>query len=199
MDVKSRKAEQSAATRDSLVAVARELFAERGYGDVPTEEIVRRAGVTRGALYHHFRDKRDLFHAVVEQVEIELTQRIATESLAGKDPVEALQIGAQAFLDACREPAIQQILLADAPSVLGWSAWRELGSRYGLGVIEAALGAAMDAGLIARQPIKPLSHLLLGGLDEAAMYVATADDAASARAEMGAILDRYLRALAAEV
>lgn len=199
MDVKSRKAEQSAATRDSLVAVARELFAERGYGDVPTEEIVRRAGVTRGALYHHFRDKRDLFHAVVEQVEIELTQRIATESLAGKDPVEALQIGAQAFLDACREPAIQQILLADAPSVLGWSAWRELGSRYGLGVIEAALGAAMDAGLIARQPIKPLSHLLLGGLDEAAMYVATADDAASARTEMGAILDRYLRALTAEV
>lgn len=199
MDVKSRKAEQSAATRDALVAVARELFAERGYGDVPTEEIVRRAGVTRGALYHHFRDKRDLFHAVVEQVEIELTQRIATESLAGKDPVEALQIGAQAFLDACREPAIQQILLADAPSVLGWSAWRELGSRYGLGVIEAALGAAMDAGLIARQPIKPLSHLLLGALDEAAMYVATADDAASARTEMGAILDRYLRALTAEV
>src|SRR5215208_6559935 len=152
----SLKAERSEATRAELVSVARRLFAERGYAGVGTEEIVRTAGVTRGALYHHFASKRELLAAVYEQVERELTERIATEAFAGgqapADPVAALRLGAELFLDACPEPGVQRIGLVDAPGLLGWERWREVASRYGLGLIEATLQAAIDAGAIAPQP-----------------------------------------------
>src|SRR5436190_22817927 len=125
MDVKSdpvtlptrtTKAEQSEATRAALVAAGRSLFAERGYAAVATEEIVRAAGVTRGALYHHFDGKRELFAAVYEDVERQLVERIATSAMASEgDPMEALQAGAQAFLEACEDPAVQRIALLDAP------------------------------------------------------------------------------------
>src|SRR3712207_1328156 len=111
MDVKRTKAEQSEATRTALIAAARGLFTERGYAAVGTEEIVRAAGVTRGALYHHFSGKDDLFVAVFEEVEQELTQRIAEAALSAGDPYEALRIGAQAFLDSATEPAVQRIAL----------------------------------------------------------------------------------------
>jgi AcrR family transcriptional regulator len=192
------KAEQSQATRAALIAAARELFAERGYAAVGTEEIVRSAGVTRGALYHHFAEKRALFEAVYEDVEREVVERIASTALASaRDPLSALHAGAQAFLDACEEPAVQRIGLLDAPSVLGWERWREIGLRYGLGLVEASLQAAMDAGLIAREPTRPLAHLLLGALDEGAMLVARARDAGQTRSEVGASIDRLLDALAA--
>ena len=133
----SLKAERSEATRAELLAAARRLFAERGYAGVGTEEIVRAAGVTRGALYHHFESKRELLAAVYEQVERELTERIATEAFAGRqapsDPVEALRRGAELFLDACLEPDVQRIVLLDAPAVLGWERWREVAAQYGLG------------------------------------------------------------------
>ena len=196
------KAERSDATRSELVAVARRLFAERGYAGVGTEEIVRAAGVTRGALYHHFESKRELLAAVYEQVERELTERIATEAFAGgqapADPVEALRRGAELFLDACLEPDVQRIVLLDAPAVLGWERWREVASRYGLGLIEATLQAAIDAGAITAQPAGPLAHVLMGALDEAAMYVARAEDRVAARAEMGAALSHVLDAFAAD-
>ena len=196
------KAERSEATRAELVAVARRLFAERGYAGVGTEEIVRAAGVTRGALYHHFESKRELLAAVYEQVEAELTERIADEALAGgaapADPIEALRRGAELFLDACLEPDVQRIVLLDAPAVLGWERWREVASRYGLGLNEATLQAAIDAGAIGPQPAGPLAHVLMGALDEAAMYVARADDRVAARAEMGAALEHLLDALASD-
>ena len=168
----TRKAEQSEATRAALVAIARRLFAERGYAKVGTEEIVRAAGVTRGALYHHFSGKEDLFRAVYEDVERELVEQIATGAMSAGDPFAALQAGAQAFLDACEDPGIQRIALLDAPSVLGWAQWREIGLKYGFGLVEATLEATMEAGQIARQPVKPLAHLLIGAIDEAAMLVA---------------------------
>ena len=198
----SLKAERSEATRAELVAAARRLFAERGYAGVGTEEIVRAAGVTRGALYHHFESKRELLAAVYEQVERELTERIATEAFAGRqapsDPVEALRRGAELFLDACLEPDVQRIVLLDAPAVLGWERWREVAAQYGLGLIEATLQAAIDAGAITAQPAGPLAHVLMGALDEAAMYVARAGDRVAARAEMGAALSHLLDAFAAD-
>lgn len=190
-----RKAEQSEATRGALVAAARELFAERGYGAVGTEEIVRAAGVTRGALYHHFGGKRDLFQSVYEEVEAELVQRIATEAMTAADPLEALAAGAHAVLEACEDPAVQRIALMDAPSVLGWEAWREIGMRYGLGLVEATLQAGIDANVLAPQPVRPLAHLLLGAIDEGAMVVARADDVPAARAEVGASFEGLLNAL----
>jgi AcrR family transcriptional regulator len=181
----STKAEQSEATRAALIGVARRRFAERGYAQVSTEEIVRDAGVTRGALYHHFDGKRDLFRAVFEEVERELSQKIAERALTGSEPLQALEAGAAMFLDSAGEPEVRQIALIDAPSVLGWEEWREIGMRYGLGLVQAALQAAMDAGAIAEQPVRPLAHMLLGALDEAAMLVALADDPAAAREEVG--------------
>jgi AcrR family transcriptional regulator len=118
---------RSQATRRQLVTSARALFGARGYADVGTEEIVRAAGVTRGALYHQFRDKADLFAAVAEEVEAEIAERIATGAAdTAADPVGALRIGAQLFLNACTEPEVERIILLDAPAVLGWEAWRDL-------------------------------------------------------------------------
>jgi AcrR family transcriptional regulator len=193
---KRTQGERSEATRAALVGAARRLFAERGFAEVGTEEIVRAAGVTRGALYHHFRGKRELLEAAYEQIETELTEKIAAAALGGSDPLQALGAGAQMFLDACLEPEVQQIVLLDAPAFLGWERWREIAADHGLGLVEAALGGAMDAGAIARQPVRPLAHVLMGALDEAAMLVARAEDRDAARAEVGATLDGLLEALA---
>jgi AcrR family transcriptional regulator len=195
---RSKHAERSEATRAALVAAARPLFAERGFAGVGTEEIVRAAGVTRGALYHQFRDKEDLFAAVFELLESELAQRTAAAGASGTtDPLAELRVGAEAWLDACTEPEIQRIVLLDGPAVLGWERWREIGTRYGRGLVEAVLQAAVDAGRLAPQPIRPLAHVLMGAVDEAALYVATAEDPAAARVEVGAVLDGLITSLAA--
>jgi AcrR family transcriptional regulator len=190
------KAEQSEATRAALIATARELFAERGYASVGTEEIVRATGVTRGALYHHFAGKRELFEAVYEDVESRLVEQIAASAISSAgDPLQALHAGAQAFLDACEDPAVRRIALVDAPSVLGWEQWREIGLRYGFGLVQGTVQAAMDAGLIDPQPVLPLAHLLLGAIDEGAMLIARADDGGETRAQVGASVARFLDAL----
>jgi len=187
---------RSEATRRRLVTTARTLFGARGYADVATEEIVRAAGLTRGALYHQFRDKAELFAAVAEQVEAEVAERIATGAAgATADPVEALRLGARHFLDACADSEVERIILLDAPAVLGWQAWRDLASRYGLGLIQFALQSAMDAEAIVPQPVAPLAHVLTGALDECALYVAQAEDPAAAREQCAAIFDRILRGI----
>ena len=119
-----RREKDALATRDALVAAGLELFTARGYSAVGTEEIVERARVTRGALYHHFEDKRDLFRAVHERVEVDLVERIAGQMEGVSDPWEVMVTGTRAFLDACDEPAVNQIALGDAPAVLGWREWR---------------------------------------------------------------------------
>jgi AcrR family transcriptional regulator len=196
---RTKHAERSEATRAALVAAARPLFAARGFAGVGTEEIVRAAGVTRGALYHQFRDKEELFAAVFELLESELAQRTAAAAGASgtTDPLAELRVGAGAWLDACTEPEIQRIVLLDGPAVLGWERWREIGTRYGRGLVEAVLQAAVDVGRLPAQPIRPLAHILMGAVDEAALYVATADDPATARVEVGAVLDRLIASLAA--
>lgn len=197
MNVKRTQAERSGATRAALIDAARPLFAERGYAGVGTEEIVRAAGVTRGALYHHFEGKRELFEAVYEQIEIELAERIASGALQANasSPLAAMKAGAEMFLLAATDPETQQIVLLDGPSVLGWDRWREIATEHGLGLIEATLQAAVEAGEIDSQPVRPLAHVLMGALDEAAMLVARADDAERMRAEVGRTLDALLDGL----
>jgi AcrR family transcriptional regulator len=191
------QAGRRAATRAALVRAARPLFAERGYAAVGTEEIVRAAGVTRGALYHHFGGKEALFLAVFEQVEQELLehigQRVAVSGAA--DPIAALRTGLDEMLALAAEPGLAQITLLDAPAVLGWEQWREVGWRYGMGLTEAVLQAAVEAGEIPAQPLRPLAHVLLGALDEAALYVARSEDQEAARAEMTAVLEALLEGL----
>lgn len=189
------QAERREATRAALLGAARELFGDHGYANVGTEEIVQRAGVTRGALYHHFDDKEHLFRAVYELVEEDLTARIAAGVTGVAEPTDMLRSGAAVFLDACLEPEVQRIALLDAPSVLGWEAWREIGQHYGLGLIQTALQSAMDAGAIAQQPVVPLAHVLLGALHEAALLVARANEGRTTRGEVGETLDHLLAAL----
>ena len=178
-----RRAERGESTRAALIGAARDLFTQRGYGAVGTSEVVERAGVTRGALYHHFRDKRDLFRAVYEQTERELVEATAAELTAVDDPWELLVRGTRSFFDSCTDPAVMQIGLTDAPAVLGWQEWRAVGSRYALGLVTFALQNAMDAGVLRRVDVKPLSHLIFGALGEAAMLIAAADDKDAARNE----------------
>jgi AcrR family transcriptional regulator len=173
----SRQTERSAATRARLVAAARELFAERPYADVGTEEIVRRAEVTRGALYHHFTDKRDLFRAVHEQLEAELVDAIGRQlaDTAVSDPVEGLRIGARSYLDACEDPSFARITLIDAPAVLGWAEWRRIDEEYALKVILLGLEAAMESGVFRRRPVLPLAYLMLGTMGEAGLRIANGE------------------------
>ncbi len=193
------QAERTQATRDALMAAARELFTERGYDHVSTAEIVRTAGVTRGALYHQFGDKASLLEAVYERIEAESTERVARVVL-GSDlhsPLDAMRAGVEAFLDECAKPELRQIALHDAPAVLGWERWREIGAVNGLGLIEASLGAAVEAGEIRDLPLRPLAHLLMGALDEAAMLLAR-DDRSESRAEVTQVLMVLLDSFAVE-
>lgn len=191
------QAERTQATREALIAAARRLFTERGYENVGTEEIVREAGVTRGALYHHFGDKASLLEAVYERVEAESTERVARVVL-GSDlhsPLAAMKAGVEAFLDECEKPELRQVGLHDAPAVLGWERWREIGAANGLGLIEASLAAAIEAGEIGDLPVTPTAHLLMGALDEAAMLLAR-DDRPGARAEVTEVLVTLLESFA---
>jgi AcrR family transcriptional regulator len=182
-----------------LVAAARELFTERGYDQVGTEEIVRTAGVTRGALYHQFGDKASLLEAVYERIEAESTERVARVVLGSElhSPIAAMKAGIEAFLDECAKPELRQIALHDAPAVLGWERWREIGAVNGLGLIEASLAAAVEAGEIRALPLKPLAHLLMGALDEAAMLLAR-DARPQSRAEVTQVLMVLLDSFAVE-
>ena len=186
---------QAERTRRDLLRVARELFVERGYARVGTEEIVARAGLTRGALYHHFPDKQALFTAVHEQLEQELVAGIAATISEVADPVERLEAGIRSFLDACTDRQWTRITLLDAPTVLGWATWREIDQRYGLGLVSAALAQAMDSGALIRQPVRPLAHIMIGALGEAALLIVNAEDPDVARAEVEPILMLLVRSL----
>lgn len=197
MNVRRTQADRTKATREALIGAARTLFTERGYENVATEEVVRAAGVTRGALYHHFGDKASLLEAVYERIEAESTERVARVVLGSElhSPLAAMKAGVEAFLDECEKPELRQIALHDAPAVLGWERWREIGAANGLGLIEASLAAAIEAGEIRDLPVKPLAHLLLGALDEAAMLLAR-DERPGARAEVTEVLVTLLESFA---
>jgi AcrR family transcriptional regulator len=199
MEVNRRsQSSRSAGTRAALVGAARPLFAEHGFGGVGTETIVRAAGVSRGALYHQFADKTDLFAAVYEAIEQDIVRQLEAKIAAAKatDPIEIMSLGAGAWLDACAEPEVQRIVLLDGPAVLGWERWREIGMRYGLGLVEGLLTHAIELGRIPPQPVTALAHVLGGALDEAALYVARADDQAAALKDMRIVIARLIARLA---
>jgi AcrR family transcriptional regulator len=198
MKSKRTQASRSAATRAALVTAARPLFATKGYAAVGTDEVARAAGVTRGALYHQFAGKEELFAEVFEQVEREITERIAADLFAGGgEPTGVLHDGIDAWLAACAEPEVHRIVLIDAPAALGWERWREIGERYGVGLVEAAIQSLIDAGALPDQPVRPLAHVLIGALEEAALYASRAEDRESATAEvrvaLAALVDGLLR------
>jgi AcrR family transcriptional regulator len=188
--------DRSEATRAALTAAAIPLFAERGYHGTPAELVVRRAGVTSGALYHHFRDKRGLLRAVLEAVERELARRVALAARAGSDPWARLELGVAEYLDACGEPEVRRIVLLDGPSVLGWDEWHAIDTAHHLRPLAAALAACMRAGLLERRPVRVLARVVLGALTEAGL--AASDDAAGARDAVLWLLGRLRQERAGE-
>lgn len=191
------QAERTAATRAALIAAARALFAEHGYADVGTQAIVDAAGVTRGALYHQFGDKKGLFEAVFDAEE-ERSIGGAAQAVAQageRDPVDTMLVAVDAFLEAIADPGVTRITMIDAPAVLGWEAWRARGEKYGLAVIEALITRAIDKGEVDPQPVRPLAHAILGMLDESALYITRADDRDTAIDEVRAVIARFVRGL----
>jgi AcrR family transcriptional regulator len=189
--------ERSAATRSAVVTAARQLFGSEGYAAVGTERIALAAGATRGALYHQFAGKAELFAAVLDEVEAEIAVRMVT-AVVGLDPVDTaalLLAGADAFLDACAEPEFQRIVLIDGPSVLGWELWREICLRHSVGLVAALLTDGIERGSISRQPVDPLTHILVGAVDEAALYIARAQDPVAARRDIAVVLRRIALAI----
>lgn len=177
--------DRSRSTRTALEDAGRRLFTERGFAGTSAEDLVAAAGVTRGALHHHYADKRGLFLAVLEQIETEITTEIEN-AIAAVDPDELLTVmavGLNVFMEICRRPDVLRIMLTDAPAVLGWSAWREFETAHSLGLITAQLENVRAAGLIPDVAIPVLAQLLISAISEAALIVAHAEDPEAAGAQ----------------
>jgi AcrR family transcriptional regulator len=185
------QAERSEATVQHLLATARELFASNGFAETSIEDIVSTAGVTRGALYHHFGGKVDIFRAVVEDEAERLAKRLRRAALNEQDPWRQIEAGCLEFLDACLDPAVRQIGLLDAPAVLGWQELREIDLRHSLALLLQGLESAMAEGRLRRRSPAPLAHLLFGAMCEAGMLVARSTDTRQAMREVS----REVRAL----
>lgn len=190
------QAARASETRAALIRSARLLFAQKGFHATGTPEIVARAGVTRGALQHHFARKEDLFLAVFDEVERDM---MSASSSSEQDEAGARWLRFKAtissFLDAATTPEVQRIILIDGPAVLGWTEWRRLEAHYGLGIIEQAVIDGMKAGHIRQQQPLPLAHLILSIIDEAALMVANAAEPATARNEASLALQTLLASL----
>ena len=192
--VKSRKVAQGEATRKALVDAARDLFGAQGYAETSLDQIVAAASVTKGALYHHFGGKEQLFGEVFRSVKQELSRVVAAAQWR-PDPWTALLAGCRTFIEAHTDPGVQRIVLLDGRAVLSWEAWHEVDREYGTVILRSALRRAINHGLIEPQPLNSLATLLSGALTEACMLVANADDPAAARREAVAIVERLLQGL----
>ncbi|MFI6701707.1 TetR/AcrR family transcriptional regulator [Streptomyces sp. NPDC050509] len=170
------RAQQREQTRQALLRESRRLFSGSGYGAVGLAEIVQAAGVTKGALYHHFTGKADLFRAVLEEMQQEVGRRVAAAADAHDDPWTQLTAGCQEFLTATTDPDIQRVMLVDGPAVLGWSQWRAMDEAASARHLADALSSLSDARIIAPQPVAPLVHLLSGAMNEAALWLASSSD-----------------------
>ena len=189
------RSEQRDATRRALLAAARERFAADGYAAVGLLEIVGAAGVTKGALYHQFASKADLFRAVLEDVQAEVADAVVTAAAARRTGWTQLLAGCEAFLTASTAPGIQRIMVVDGPAVLGWAAWRALDEAHSARHLRQALQALIDDGTFDKQPVEPLARLLSGAMNETALWLAgTGGDERDRRAAICA-LERLLRGL----
>ena len=182
--------ERSAATQHALQTAARRLWGARGYEAVGTPEIAEAAGVTRGAMYHQYADKRALFRAVVEAVERDVIGQLvaSVNAAAPETPAQALHVAADGWLEIATEPEVRQLVLLDGPRVLGWAEFHEISLGSSLGMTEQLLGEAIAAGQLKRQPTRPLATIILGALDEAALGIAHAEQPERERAALRAVI-----------
>jgi AcrR family transcriptional regulator len=191
----SKRAAQGRATREQLIEVATRLFAEHGYEDTSIEAVLAAAGVSRGALYHHFAGKDALFEAVVHSVEDRITVEMTAAISGVQDPVEVLHVGALMWIDLAGDPVIQRIILTDGPAVLGWERWRTMNEQGTYGQTRALMQAVADAGQLPQHLVGPFAHMVLAAIDEMAVVIARADDPAAALAEGRVAVEELLRRL----
>ncbi|MFD6418309.1 TetR/AcrR family transcriptional regulator [Streptomyces sp. NPDC060194] len=192
--VRARQREQ---TRADLLREGRRLFTAHGYAGVSLAEVVGAAGVTKGALYHHFPGKTELFRAVLADVQQEVGARVAAEASTRDDLWEQLLAGCAEFLAAALDPDVQRVLLVDGPAVLGWAEWRAMDAEASGRHLSDALHALLAAGVLAPQPVPPLVHLLSGAMNEAALWLAASPRPTDDLAVVRAALERMLGALRA--
>jgi len=195
---RARRADHAADTREALLAAARRLFAAHGFDGTGTEQIVTEARVTRGALYHHFKDKADLFRAAMAQAAGEVATQLVDEQMAAEasSPLREIRDGVAAFLDVCVGGGdFQRIVLVDGPRVLGAEAWEDLVDRYGRSLLEEWLNRCVEAGDLDPIPTGALARLVIAMLTEASLAIARSADPAATRADLGAVLDRLLTGL----
>jgi AcrR family transcriptional regulator len=166
---------RGAATREHLIEVATKLFAERGYEDTSIETVLQEASVSRGSLYHHFKNKEALFEAVLEAMENDIGLRVMDAAAEATDAKAMLRLGALAWVRLAGDPVVQRVLLIDAPSVLGWDRWRALEERHALGLVRGVLAAIADQGELDPELVDVLSHVLLAAMNEIALLVARSD------------------------
>ena len=191
------KEEQGAETRARLVKVARRLFGEMGYVAATTALILEEAGVTRGALYHHFGDKADLMRAVVDEAYADINARVLAVGRAAKDPWSALLAGCDAFLRLAEDPAVVRIVFVDGPSALGVAEWDAIDHKHGLASLREGIEEAIEAGALAPSPAEPLAVLLNGAINAAMFWVVRQPDSKRALGEARKSLRRLLDALGA--
>lgn len=191
----NRRVEKGQATRRHLVDVATRLFARQGYEATSVDAVLQAAGVSRGALYHHFANKEALFEAVLEAVEADTAERLVLATGDATDPVDVLRQGCAAWLELVRDPVVQQISLIDAPAVVGWQRWREIDAEHGFGLLKEGLRAVAETGQIRADGVDLLAHMLLAALMELALLIAKADDPEAVSAGAGPVLDDLLQRL----
>jgi AcrR family transcriptional regulator len=189
------QADRRAATQAAILKAARKLFGDGGFQATTMDDIASAARVAKGAVYHHFKTKEDVFEAVFEEVSRDLVAEIAKVSRAERDVLVAMAAGTQHYLAACSKGATGQIILRDGPAVLGWERWREIDARHFGGKIPRALEVAMERGLIGRQPVEPLARLLLGAMTEAAVACAGSSDIKKAGVEYSRAFRSLLEAM----
>ena len=194
---RSKRVQQGETTRGVLIDTAQRLFAERGYAGTSTADIVTAAKVTRGALYHHFRDKADIFRAAMAEAAADVATRLIDEQLAAEatSPMAEIREGVSAFLDVCMGGDFQRIVLVDGPRVLGADAWEELVERYGRSLLEQWLERCEGTGDLDELPVRALARLIIAMLTEASLAIARAEDPVAVRADLGLVLDRMLTGL----
>jgi AcrR family transcriptional regulator len=191
----AKQAERRAATTEAILKAGRRLFGERGFAATTIDDIAEAARVAKGAVYHHFATKEAVFEAVFDQVSLDLVQEVDRAARTEKDVLAAMVAGTQHYFAACAKGPTGRIILRDGPAVLGWERWREIDAQHFGGKIPLALTAAMDAGLIARQPVEPLARLLLGAVTEAAVACAGRSDVLKAGGEYSRAFKSLLEAL----
>lgn len=192
MSVKQERAAQAAGTRRDLLQHARKLFAQKGYAESSTDEVVRRAKVTKGALYHHFSNKLELYRAVVADMERELVAKMAEAADGAKTPHTKLEAACRAYLDACLDSSLTRILVLEAPVVLGWKEWCELAHQHEIAALATYLESVVATSATGERPLE-MAHVLLGALNTSARVIAQAEDPAKARTQVKATIDRLLK------